>query len=236
MSTRLVGSLAALCALAFTPAWAQDAATPVTNVSTMTPLAPADAAITGVDEAPAAITCCHLPDGTVIELETMEPISSARAKRGDHFRLRTTEAITVDDVLVLPAGTEGVGEVIHADKARSGGKAGELLLAARSLQLDGRSVPLRGMQLGRNGKDQSQASLAVSMALGPLGLFVQGGEVVIPAGTPAHAKLKGAFEWAGPATAASSTSAESTSPAAPATASEHTASPDNDVTIQPQKE
>lgn len=178
MSTRLFGSLAWLCALAialaFAPAWAQDAAAPANNVSAMTQSSPIDAATTVVTDAPvanASVVCCHLPDGTVIELETLEPISSARAKRGDHFRLRITEAITVGDVLVLPAGTEGVGEVIHADKARSGGKAGELLLAARSLQLDGRSVPLRGMQLGRSGKDQSQASLAVSMALGPLGLF-----------------------------------------------------------------
>lgn len=197
------------------PALAQEAAAPATNVSTMTPASPADAASPAPAEVTGVAACCQLPDGTVIELETLEPISSANAKRGDHFRLRTTAAIKVDEVLVLPAGTEGVGEVIHADKARSGGKAGELLLAARSLQLDGRSVPLRGMQLGRSGKDKTQASLAVGVALGPLGLLVQGGEVVIPAGTPTNAKLKGALEF---------------------TASAPSASPDNDVSTQPQKE
>lgn len=230
MSTRLFKSLAWLCALACalasTPALAQDAAAPANDVSAMTQHAAADAPPAVVAETPAVADCCQLPDGTVIELETLDPISSARAKRGDHFRLRTTAAIKLGEVLVLPAGTEGVGEVIHADKARSGGKAGELLLAARSLQLDGRSVPLRGMQLGRSGKDQTQASLAVGVALGPLGLLVQGGEVVIPAGTPAYAKLKGAL----------ATAAASTSPAAPPSASEPTASPDNDVSNQLQKE
>lgn len=215
---------------------AQDAAAPANDVSAMTQLAATKTPPAVVAETPAVAGCCQLPDGTIIELETLEPISSARAKRGDHFRLRTTAAITVGEVLVLPAGTEGVGEVIHADKARSGGKAGELLLAARTLQLDGRSVPLRGMQLGRSGRDKTQASLALGVALGPLGLLVQGGEVEIPAGTPAYAKLKGALAFAAPATAALSTAAASTLPAAPPTASESTASPDNDVTIQPQKE
>jgi hypothetical protein len=211
MSTRRIRSLAWLCALAVSPALAlgQQAAEPSTDVSAVTPA-----------------LCCQLPDGAIIELETLEPISSARAKRGDHFRLRTTQAITVSDVLVLPAGTEGIGEVIHADKARGGGKPGELLLAARFLQLDGRTVPLRGMQLGRSGKDTTQASLAVSLALGPFGLFVQGGEVVIPVGTAAHAKLKGAFAHHPAATPAPVTD----------TPQPFTESPDNAVSTPPQKE
>jgi hypothetical protein len=213
MSTRRIQSLAWLCAFAFAPAWAQDAGVAAANVSPMTPLAPDNGTPPAASDAPAPITCCQLPDGALIELETLEPLSSARAKPGDRFRLRTTAALKAGDVLVLPAGTEGVGEVIHADKARSGGRAGELLLAARYLQLPDRTLPLRGMQLGRSGKDQTGASLAVSVALGPLGLFVQGGEVVIPAGTPAQAKLKGALELA-----------------------PSSASPDNEVPTQPQKE
>ncbi|GGD44797.1 hypothetical protein SAMN06296058_1136 [Pseudoxanthomonas indica] len=193
----------------------------------MTPASSGDAAVTVAATplpAPAPPACCQLPDGTLIELETLEPITSARARRGDHFRLRSTAAITVGDVVVLPAGIEGVGEVIHADKARSGGKAGELLLAARFLQLDGRTLPLRGMQLGRSGKDQSNTSAAVSAAVGVFGLLVQGGEIVIPAGTLAHAKLKGALDLA-------PLSAPAATPAA-----DPTASPDNAVSTQPQKE
>ena len=49
---------------------------------------------------------------------------------------------------VVPAGTRGRGWVIHADKARFGGKAGELLLGARYLKLGDVEIPLRSMKLG----------------------------------------------------------------------------------------
>jgi hypothetical protein len=49
--------------------------------------------------------------------------------------------------VVAPAGTPGVGEVVHAAHASFGGKAGELILAVRYLELNGTRIPLRSLPI-----------------------------------------------------------------------------------------
>jgi len=136
--------------------------------------------------------CCVLADGTLVQIEIAETLNSKTAQRGQPFRLRLSEPVLHDGITLLPAGTEGVGEVIHADRARVGGKAGELLLAARSLQgPDGSTIPLRGLKLGVVGKDHSSGAIATAIAFGVIGMAVHGGEVEVTTGTPAQAKLTG---------------------------------------------
>jgi hypothetical protein len=136
-----------------------------------------------------APVCCRIADGTAVTLEILEPLSSALVKRGDKFRLRLADPVSVEGKSVLASGIEGVGEIVHAEKSRSGGKAGELLIAARYLDYPGAQVPLRGLKLGGSGKDNTNAAMATAFALGPLALFVHGREIVIPAGTLAQAKI-----------------------------------------------
>jgi hypothetical protein len=133
--------------------------------------------------------CCRVVAGTVIDLEIAEPITSWQHKRGDKFQLRLAQPLVVDGRLLVPAGTTGVGEIVHAAAARSGGAPGELLLAARYLDIDGGQLPLRGMKLGGSGGDNSGMAFGVSFAAGPFALFIRGHEIEIPAGTPAHAKV-----------------------------------------------
>lgn len=133
--------------------------------------------------------CQQLCAGQPLELELLEAVSSGQHKNGDRFALRLAAPLLADGAEVIPAGTTGIGEVIHASPSRAGGKPGELLLAARHLEFSGRLVPLRAMKLSARGKDQVNASLAVSVVTGPFGLFVRGGEIEIPAGTRAQAKL-----------------------------------------------
>lgn len=133
--------------------------------------------------------CCRIADGTVVTIEILEPLNSALLKRGDKFRLRLAETVLVEGQPVLASGLEGVGEIVHAEKSRSGGKAGELLIAARYLETSGTQVPLRGLKVGGRGKDNTNAAMATAFAVGPFALFVRGREIVIPAGTLAQAKI-----------------------------------------------
>jgi hypothetical protein len=133
--------------------------------------------------------CCRIADGTAVTIEILEPLNSALLKRGDKFRLRLAETVLVESQPVLASGLEGVGEIVHAEKSRSGGKAGELLIAARYLETSGTQVPLRGLKVGGRGKDNTNAAMATSFAVGPFALFVRGREIVIPAGTLAQAKI-----------------------------------------------
>lgn len=145
-----------------------------------------DAALPGrasVSEACASIA------GMFVDVALLDPIGSATATRGQRFRIELLAPLLVDGLEVLPAGTPGEGEVIHADRSRGGGKPGELLLAARYLEHAGHRIGLRGMKMGGRGDDRTGAAMATSFAVGPFAHFVKGREIEIPAGTPAHARL-----------------------------------------------
>ncbi|WP_153066577.1 MULTISPECIES: hypothetical protein [Xanthomonas] len=122
-------------------------------------------------------------------VELTEVLSSSTHRRGDRFRLQLAEPLVIDGQQVLAAGIAGVGEVVHAAVARSGGAAGELLLAARSLQCNEQTIVLRGFKLGATGKDRSAPAIGVATLGGPLGMFIRGGEIEIPSGTRGTAKL-----------------------------------------------
>lgn len=161
------------------------------NAQTLEPGTPPAAATTaapGNIAAPPA-ACCRIAAGTVVELEVTELINSSRQKRGDKFGLRLHAPLLLDGATVVPAGVTGVGEIVHASAARGGGAPGELLIAARSLDINGQLVPLRGLKFGVTGGDNSGMSFGVSIAAGTFAMFIRGREIEIPAGTRASAKL-----------------------------------------------
>lgn len=131
-----------------------------------------------------------IPDGTVVSIEITEPLASSTHKRGDTFSLALLDPILIDGVELVPAGTPGTGQIIHAAAARGGGAPGELLIAARSLETASGPLPLRGFKLGATGDDNSGMALGVSLAAGAFAMFIRGREVVIPAGTHGSAKVK----------------------------------------------
>jgi hypothetical protein len=124
---------------------------------------------------------------TPVALVMDAEVSSATSRPGDRFPLHVTDDVKQDDIVLIPTGSVGEGEVIHAAKAKRGGKAGELILAARFVIAGGTSVRLRSFTPG-NGKDRSNAAYAVAVAVTPWAMFVRGGEIVIPAGTAVSAK------------------------------------------------
>jgi hypothetical protein len=177
MNTRMFAALMAMLGVCEVQAQAVQAPSPET----------APQAIAAIPALP------HVADGAVVEIELAEPVSSRLGKRGDKFALRLHAPVLLDGAVLLPAGTPGVGEIVHADRARGGGKPGELILAARYLELDGVHLPLRGMKLGLTGKDNSDKTMAAAVAIGVFAQFIHGGEIEIPAGTIARAKLLGDF-------------------------------------------
>lgn len=136
--------------------------------------------------------CCTIPANMQVEIEIAEAVSSRTGQRGDRFAIRLAEDLLVDGITVLPAGTPGVGEIVHAARARGGGKAGELILAARYLEHQGMRVPLRSLRFGRSGQDNDNLVMALTVAGGLVGgvtaLFVTGRNVDVPAGFHANAR------------------------------------------------
>lgn len=161
--------------------------------------APVNPPLVVIDQSasPATTTdCCVLKALTPVRLSLAEPLASDTAKPAQTFEIRLLAPIALDGGLVIPAGTRGRGEVVHAVKSGMAGKAGEMLLAARYLELSATRIPLRSLRLVASGKDQTGVANAIAIGTAvaaplasPIALFITGGEVRVPAGTMAEAKV-----------------------------------------------
>lgn len=142
-------------------------------------------ALSGAQDTAALVT---VPALTPVAVRLDEQISSNKNRPGDRFRITVAEDVRIGDALIIPAGSAGEGEVIHAAKSGAGGKAGELILAARFVRVGDVDIRLRSFALGVVGKDQTNSSLAASMIIGPFAMFVKGGVVTVPPETLGIAK------------------------------------------------
>lgn len=166
------------------PAWSQDADSPATPQSPPGPVASSPAA--PLSRPAARLT---LPKNTPVTLELTDKVGSKASLVGDRFGLRLRDPIIVDGQVVVPAGVTGVGEVIHVSKAGFGGRPGEILVAARYLEWGSIRLPLRSMRIGVSGEDRTGEAVAAGMVLLPLAFVIPGGDIEVPAGTPAAARL-----------------------------------------------
>jgi len=157
----------------------------------------------------------EIPANTVVELELVDPVGSETSHKGDFFKLRVAVPVVVDGKEVVPAGTPAVGQVVHAAKAGAGGKGGELLLAARYLELPSGQVKLRA-SFGVAGQGHVVASLVTAQFVGPLAMFIRGKHVELPVGSRISARIAPATP-ASTATAPAPTaaSADAAAPASP---------------------
>jgi hypothetical protein len=122
-----------------------------------------------------------------IELEVVDGVSSRTATRGMEFRLRVTAPVVVDGAIVVPAGALAVGQVVHAQHKGIGGKPGELIVAARRIDLPSGPLMLHS-SLGASGAGRQGAAVATTIAFGVLGLLVTGKDTELPAGTAVSAR------------------------------------------------
>lgn len=138
---------------------------------------------------PAIAASVVVPKLTEVILRIEETLGSKISATGQTFRIALEEPLIFQGSELIPAGVSGIGEVIHAKKAGASGSGGELILAAKYLEFDGRQIPLRSMSLGVEGQDQTGLAMAVGMATGPFGFAVRGKNVDVTEGTLAMAKL-----------------------------------------------
>lgn len=170
-----------------TPCAAQDAVVDAAIGKAITP-DPATAA-----RAPVAVVAARM---TPVALELVDPVGSRTSKSLETFRFVLAEPVMAGGVEVISAGTPGTGEIVHAKKAGGMGAAGELVVAARFLDLGDRKVRLRSTVVDAEGKSRINgvSSFAAASAASPLpvawvGFFIKGGEIELPPGTRLVAKL-----------------------------------------------
>jgi hypothetical protein len=142
-----------------------------------------------------AAQCCVMRAGTMVAVQLVGPLSTHEVKTGDAFALRLAAPVIVDGQVVLPMGAPVVGRVVQAAKPGLGGKGAKLVVSADYVQTPGGNVPLQGLKLAGKGEDRSAAANVAgvaSIAFAPLtilGFAIQGGNIEIPAGTIATARI-----------------------------------------------
>jgi hypothetical protein len=151
-----------------------------------------------------------LPAATPIVIAVDAELGSKISTSGQMFPIRLAQPVVIDGTEVLPAGITGEGQVVHAKKAGLAGAAGELVLAARYLDYNGRRIELRSfrfMEAGETslgkGQDNTGVSNMTTAIAGPIGFFIGGGNTNVLPGTIANAKTRNVEVFPLPAAAQS---------------------------------
>ncbi|HBS60558.1 MAG TPA: hypothetical protein DEA44_15020 [Firmicutes bacterium] len=134
----------------------------------------------------------EIPAKTLVKIRLLDALNSDMNKTGDTFRYEVVDNVKIGNVLVIPAGTLGVGKVEKAKKAGRFGQHGKLDLSFNTVPaMDDTPV---SVYLGERAREENKhvvaaagASVVGAALLGPIGLiggaFVEGKTVNLPAGT-----------------------------------------------------
>jgi hypothetical protein len=171
----------ALSQQAVTPAPAPSAAPVVAPAAVVTPPAPAAS-----PTAPDASGKYMLRDGTDVNLQFAQDLSSKTSSEGDPVTLTLVDDLKVGDVVVAKAGSKAISEVTKAEKSGMMGKAGELNIRLDYLKAGDVKVKLRGTK-GKEGESGVTGTVVLTVLFGPIGLIKHGKNVEIKQGQALHA-------------------------------------------------
>jgi len=149
-----------------------------------------------------------------VPLRLEETIGSETHEQGATFALTVTAPVVSDGVTVIPAGARAEGQVVHAQRPGAFGKAAELTLTSRFVQVGDTRMPLRGLMVAEVAQPRAasaNAARTTSHVLTDLTIirtagsafygtaiasFIRGEHIVVPAGTDlvAHVLVPSAIE------------------------------------------
>lgn len=110
-----------------------------------------------------------IPAGTLVSIRFLNTLSSSSNKTGETFNFQISENLFLDNKLIIPVNSEGVGEITKAKKATLLSRPGKLEIEFKSLSaLDGTSLNL---MLGEEAKEENKR-LYVAIGAGILGFII----------------------------------------------------------------
>ncbi|HEY7213151.1 MAG TPA: TrbI/VirB10 family protein [Thermoanaerobaculia bacterium] len=120
---------------------------------------------------PPRLTTVTVPAGTVLDAEFTQTVASNTSAPGDSFRARVAHDVTEDGEVVIPAGSEILGEVTEAVPTRKVGGQAKLALRFTDLVLpSGATVPIDAsfVQQGRSETGKDAARIGGGAAAGAI--------------------------------------------------------------------
>ncbi|MBD3879376.1 MAG: hypothetical protein SR1Q5_06805 [Quinella sp. 1Q5] len=131
----------------------------------------------------------YIPKGTILQIELTKELSSKKAKVGDAVPLRLVENLIVNDVIVVPAGSDVKGVVTKARKAGGLGRGGKLEFTIVSVKtINGVEIPLQYTK-GEHGAGDGGAVAVVAFVSIVGGIFMKGKNVVYNEGLKFDAQV-----------------------------------------------
>jgi hypothetical protein len=122
-----------------------------------------------------------LVEGTEVELQFAQDLSSSTSFEGDLVALTLMKDLKVGDVVVAKAGSSAYGVVTKAQKSGMMGKSGQLEIRLDYLKAGGEQIKLRETK----GKDSEGGVKGALMS--PIARVKHGKNVEISVGDPLHA-------------------------------------------------
>jgi hypothetical protein len=144
-----------------------------------------------------------IPQGTLLQLRTNEPVASKKAQDGTPVQFTVIQDVAIGGVLAIPRGATVHGVVTEAKKAGALGGSPELALTLNSLDLGGQNYPLTTDQFkvkGPNKAGQTAGNAFGGAVLGAIigGIAGRGEGAAIGAGAGAVAGTAASAASSGP--------------------------------------
>jgi len=147
---------------------------------------------------PAAPAELDLPDGTPVELQSLQTISSARAHKGDRLDFVVAKDVQAGGFTIIGAGARAEGSVIGVKGKRPLGMGGDLIIKLDSVELtSGESVALvaRKEFKGKSHTIRMGVAMAIAAAIylpaAPAFILARGRDSTVLKGTELTAYTQG---------------------------------------------
>lgn len=140
-----------------------------------------------------------IPVDTLIKIKLVTPLNTETSKVGDKVKFQAAEDVIYNGQLIIAAGAPGEGVVTKVKGAQNFGRNGEIDVNFQQIQaFDGTTIQTT---LGDKAKKEIEnlamaagASIAGIALLGPIGIvggiFVNGKDIDLPAGTESYIQTK----------------------------------------------
>jgi hypothetical protein len=157
-----------------------------TAVAPISPTAPVtQVAAPAVPIAAPATVNAVLRVGTEVPLRLSEELTTKGKKLrvGNRFHLETSEAVVVQGVVVVPAGSPAMGEITDVRNKGMWGKSGHLAARLLYVTVNGRQIRLSGAFDDKGVAGGVGAALVSGIVFLPAGFFMTGTSARVPMGT-----------------------------------------------------
>ncbi len=122
-----------------------------------------------------------LTAGTPITLAVTEEVNTSTHKEGDTFKLTVLNDVSIGQTVVIPRGTPATADITWRTGKGAFGKSGKMEFELRSIDLEGKQIPLNG-SFRQEGEGNTIATGVGVLAIGLFAGFITGKRARLPVG------------------------------------------------------